>query len=42
MVLEIGKLHPYERRRLKVLATEHKDLFARLEEFGLLEIMLPY
>ena len=41
-VLEIGQLRPYKRRRLKVLAKEHKDLFARLEELGLLEVMQTY
>jgi hypothetical protein len=42
VVLEIGEIRPYKRRRLKVLATEHKDLFARLEELELLEVMQPY
>lgn len=42
VVLEIGKIRPYKRRRLKVLAKEHKDLFAHLEELELLEVMQPY
>ena len=42
VVLEIGEIRPYKRRRLKVLATEHKDLFARLEDLELLEVMQPY
>jgi hypothetical protein len=42
VVLEIGEIRPYKRRRLKVLAKEHKDLFARLEELELLEVMQPY
>jgi hypothetical protein len=42
VVLEIAEIRPYKRRRLKVLANEHKDLFARLEELELLEVMQPY
>jgi hypothetical protein len=42
VVLEIGEARPYKRRRLKVLAKEHKDLFARLKELELLEVMQPY
>ena len=42
VVLEIAEIRPYKRRRLKVLAKEHKDLFARLEELELLEVMQPY
>ena len=42
MVLEVGQIRPYKRRRLKILAKEHKELFARLEELGLLEIIQPY
>ena len=42
VVLEIGRIHPYKRRRLKILAKKHRDLFARLEEFELLELMQPY
>jgi succinate dehydrogenase flavin-adding protein (antitoxin of CptAB toxin-antitoxin module) len=42
VVSEIGEIRPYKRRRLKVLANEHKDLFARLEELELLEVMRPY
>ena len=42
VVLEIGEIRPYKRRRLKVLAKEHKDLFERLAELELLEVMQPY
>jgi hypothetical protein len=42
VVLEIGEIRPYKRRRLKVLAKEHKDLFARLDELELLALMQPY
>ena len=42
VVLEIGEIRPYKRRRLKILAKEHKDLFARLVELELLEVMRPY
>jgi hypothetical protein len=42
VVLEVGEIRPYKRRRIKVLAKEHKDLFARLEELDLLEVMQPY
>jgi hypothetical protein len=42
VVLEIGEIRPYKRRRLKVLAAENKDLFARLEKLELLEVMQPY
>ena len=42
VVLEIGEIRPYKRRRLKVLAKEYKDLFKRLEELELLEVMRPY
>ena len=42
VVLEVGEIRPYKRRRLKVLAKERKDLFARLEQLDLLEVMRPY
>jgi hypothetical protein len=42
VVLEVGQIRPYKRRRLKILAKEHKELFARLEELRLLEVMQPY
>ncbi len=42
VVLEVGEIRPYKRRRLKILAKEHKDLFARLDELELLEVMQPY
>ncbi len=42
VVLEIGEIRPYKRRRLKVLAKEHKHLFRRLAELELLEVMQPY
>ena len=39
VVLEVGEIRPYKRRRLKVLAKDHKDLFARLDELELLAVM---
>jgi len=42
VVREIAEIRPRKRRRLKVLAKEHRNLFLRLEELGLLEIMRPY
>jgi hypothetical protein len=36
IVLEIGRVKPHKRRRLKFLAREHKDLLRRLDETGLI------
>ncbi|HVN83004.1 MAG TPA: hypothetical protein VMW38_28740 [Terriglobia bacterium] len=36
IVLEVAKIKPYKRRRLKVLARERKDLLQKLEETGLI------
>ena len=36
IVLEVGRVKPYKRRRLKFLACEHKDLLKRLDETGLI------
>jgi len=41
VVREIGKIRPYKKSRLKVLAAEHQELFACLEELELLEVMQP-
>lgn len=35
IVLEVARVTPYKRRRLKVLARNHRDLLRRLEETGL-------
>ena len=42
VVREVAEIRPRKRQRLKILAKEHRDLFLRLEELGLLEIMQPY
>jgi ribosome-binding protein aMBF1 (putative translation factor) len=36
IVLEVARVKPYKRRRLKVLAKERKDLLEKLEETGLI------
>ena len=41
-VTEVARVKPHKRRRLKVLAQEHKELMLRLEQLGLWEIMQPY
>ena len=40
-VLEVARVKPYKRRRLKVVAEEHKQLMIRLQQLGLWEIMEP-
>ena len=35
IVLEVARVTPYKRRRLKILARNHRDLLRRLEETGL-------
>jgi hypothetical protein len=42
VVLQVGETRPYKRRRIRILAKEHRDLFARLKQLGLLEVMHPY
>jgi len=36
IVLEVAKVKPYKKRRLKVLARERRDLLAKLDETGLI------
>ena len=36
LVLEIGKIKPYKKSRLKMLKLRRPDLFAKLEETGLI------
>ncbi len=36
IVLEIARIKPYKKRRLKMLARERKDLLDKLEETGLI------
>jgi hypothetical protein len=36
IVLEVAKVKPYKRQRLKVLARERSDLLHKLEETGLI------
>ena len=36
IVLEVAKVKPYKKRRLKVLARERRDLLEQLEETGLI------
>jgi hypothetical protein len=36
LVLEIGRVHPRRKKRLRCLARERRDLFAQLEETGLI------
>ena len=36
IVLEVAKVKPYKKRRLKALAKERRDLLERLEETGLI------
>jgi hypothetical protein len=36
IVLEVAKLKPYKKRRLKVLARERRDLLEKLDETGLI------
>lgn len=35
IVLEVARVTPYKRRRLKIIARNHRDLLRRLEETGL-------
>ena len=35
IVLEVARVTPYKRRRLKILARNHRDLLRRLDETGL-------
>jgi hypothetical protein len=41
VVYQVAEICPHRRRRVRFLAKEHKNLFARLEELGLLGIMQP-
>lgn len=34
IVLEVARVTPYKRRRLKIIARNHRDLLRRLEETG--------
>jgi len=36
IVLEVGKVTPYKRRRLRILAQKRRDLLGKLEETGLI------
>jgi len=36
IVLEVGRIKPYQRRRLKFLARENKELLQKLEDTGLI------
>jgi hypothetical protein len=36
IVLEVAKVKPYRKRRLKVLARERRDLLTKLDETGLI------
>ena len=36
IVLEVAKVKPYKKRRLKVLARERRDLLQKLKETGLI------
>jgi len=36
VVLEVARVRPYKRRRLKILAKERRDLLLKLEETGLI------
>ena len=36
IVLDVAKIKPHKKRRLKVLAKERRDLLAKLEETGLI------
>jgi hypothetical protein len=36
IVLEVGRVKPHKKRRLKYLAREHKDLLKKLDETGLI------
>ena len=36
IVLEVAKVKPHKKRRLKVLANEHRELFLKIEESGLI------
>jgi len=36
IVLEVAKVKPYKRRRLKVLARERRDLLEKLDKTGLI------
>jgi hypothetical protein len=36
LVIEVAKVKPYKRKRLKVLASERADLLVQLEETGLI------
>jgi hypothetical protein len=35
IVLEVARVTPYKRRRLEILARNHRDLLRRLDETGL-------
>jgi hypothetical protein len=36
LILEIGLIHPYKRRRMQFLAEERRDLLERLEKAGII------
>jgi len=36
IVLDVAKVKPYKKRRLKVLAKERKDLLIKMKETGLI------
>ena len=37
IVLEVGRVKPHKKRRLKYLAREHKNLLRKLDDTGLIE-----
>ena len=37
IVLEVAKVKPYKKRRLKVLAAKHQELFRKVKESGLID-----
>jgi ribosome-binding protein aMBF1 (putative translation factor) len=42
LVLEIGRVHPQKRNRVRFLARERKDLLDQLEETGLILACTPF
>jgi len=41
LVLEVGAVTPYRRRRIRTLAREHRDVLKRMEEVGLIMPLPP-
>ena len=42
IVLEVARVKPYKKRRLKLLASQHRDLFLKMAKAGLIEACVGF